>query len=109
MQSQIACNCRIDLKEVTLGLKSINPRAPLSAARKSALDVFLLFDADKNRCVGLGALPILPRTPAVQCLIASQQCSWAAGLKSSSTQSGSDSRIISSSLAVANVQDANGP
>ncbi|KAK9849016.1 hypothetical protein WJX84_004403 [Apatococcus fuscideae] len=32
-----------------LGLKSVNPRASLSAARKSALDVFLLFDADKNR------------------------------------------------------------
>ncbi|KAK9835568.1 hypothetical protein WJX74_003217 [Apatococcus lobatus] len=40
---------RIDLKEVALGLKSVNPRASLSAARKSALDVFLLFDADKNR------------------------------------------------------------
>ena len=31
-------------------MKSLNPKASLSAARKSALDVFLLFDTDKNRC-----------------------------------------------------------
>ncbi|KAK9861947.1 hypothetical protein WJX84_002388 [Apatococcus fuscideae] len=40
---------RIDLKEVAFALKSVNPRASLSAARQSALDVFLLFDKDKNR------------------------------------------------------------
>ncbi|KAK9819558.1 hypothetical protein WJX81_001914 [Elliptochloris bilobata] len=39
---------RVDLRELTEALYKLNPNAPLSAARDSALDIFLLFDKDRN-------------------------------------------------------------
>lgn len=41
-------NGRVDLRELTEALYKLQPNAPLSAARDSALDIFLLFDKDRN-------------------------------------------------------------
>ncbi len=66
----------MDLAELTDALGKLNPSAPLSAARDSALDVFLLFDKDRNDRCGRAAFaaapfptPLLARRSGLQCLL----------------------------------------
>lgn len=47
-ESHISGDGRVDLRELTEALYKLKPEAPLSAARDSALDIFLLFDKDRN-------------------------------------------------------------
>ena len=67
---------RVDLAELTDALGKLNPSAPLSAARDSALDVFLLFDKDRNDRCGRAAFaaapsptPLLARRSRMHCLL----------------------------------------
>ena len=40
----------VELSEVSWGLCKLKPQLPLEAARQEALDLFLLFDHEEDRC-----------------------------------------------------------